>query len=273
MINLSFFIRQISLITLLTVGVSLEMIGGVMDLAFAAQLSASALVGISLIAGGCPVWLGCLGIFIFNFLLGIAKAVFFVKLRVPSIIFTLAMQVILFNFLMAMVDYTGIVLPELRESYRGSIYTGVELLTAVVFVICAFFFLEKTYYGKYSRMLGENLQLAQENGVKCFGISAVVHLFSSLFFSISAVFLMLRTGSSNSSLGITYLYQILTAVFLGGVLPNTGKGRIFGMLFGALAVTLGVTFLTWSGYLYRFENILEGSIILAVLAFGVRKKN
>ena len=125
MINLSFLIRQISLITLLTVGVSLEMIGGVIDLAFAAQLSASALIGIFLIAGGCPVWVGCIGILFFNFFLGFLKAVFLVKLRVPSIIFTLAMQVILSNFLLATVDYTGIVIPELRESYRGNIYIGI----------------------------------------------------------------------------------------------------------------------------------------------------
>lgn len=273
MINLSFFIRQISLITLLAVGVSLEMIGGVIDLAFAAQLSASALVGISLIAGGFPVWAGCIGIVVFNFFLGFLKAVFLVKLRVPSIIFTLAMQVILSNFLLATVDYTGIVIPELRESYRNNIYAGTELVITVLCVAGAFFFLEKTYYGKYCRMLGENLPLARENGVKCFSISVIVHLVASLFFSISAAFLMLRTGSSNSALGATYLYQILTAVFLGGVLPNTGKGRICGMLSGALAVTLAVTFLTGSGYLYRFENILEGSIILVALALGVRKKN
>ncbi len=122
-------------------------------------------------------------------------------------------------------------------------------------------------------MLGENLHLSQENSVKCYGISIVVHLFSSLFFSISAVFLMLRTGSSNSSLGATYLYQILTAVFLGGVLPNTGKGHIRGMLFGALTVTLAVTFLTGNGYLYRLENILEGSAILVILAVNAQKKN
>ena len=185
MINLSFLIRQISLITLLTVGVSLEMIGGVIDLAFAAQLSASALIGIFLIAGGCPVWVGCIGILFFNFFLGFLKAVFLVKLRVPSIIFTLAMQVILSNFLLATVDYTGIVIPELRESYRGNIYIGMELAVTVLCVAGAFFFLEKTYYGKYCRMLGENLPLARESGVKCFGISVAVHLFASLFFSIS----------------------------------------------------------------------------------------
>ena len=139
-------------------------------------------------------------------------------------------------------------------------------------VVGGFLFLEKSLYGKSCRMLGENLLLAQENGVKCFAISVVVHLFAALFFSTASVFLMLRTGSSNNSLGATYLYQILTAVFLGGVFPNTGKGRIRGMMFGALIVTLAVTFLTGSGYLYQMENILEGSTILIVLAFGGRKR-
>lgn len=263
--SLPFFIRQISLITLLTVGVSLEMIGGVVDLAFAAQLSVSAFIGIGLIGGGFPVWVGCVSIFLFNFLLGALKAVFHVKLGVPSIIYTLALQVILSNFIAGVTDNKSIVLRRLQESYQGPWYTGMELTVAVFLTICGFLFLERTYYGKYCRMMGENFYLARESGVKCFGISVVLHLFASLFFSVPAVFLMMRTGSSNSSLGATYLYQILPAVFLAGVLPGTGKGCVRGMLCGALTVTLAITVLTGSGYLYRWENILEGSVILLVL--------
>lgn len=271
--NPSFFIRQMSLIILLTAGVSLEMIGGVVDLAFAAQLSASALLGISLISCGFPIWVGCISIFLFNALVGTLKAVFFVKWKVPSVIYTLAMQVILSNFLAGITDNKGIVLRELREICQENMWSGMELVTAILCMLCVFAFLERTYYGKYCRMLGEDLNLAEENGVKCFGISVVVHLFASLLFSISAVFLMMRTGGGNSSLGATYLYQILTAVFLGGMLPNTGKGRVFGMLVGSLAVTLAVTFLTGKSLLYRWENILEGSVILLALAFGVNKKS
>lgn len=264
--NVSFFIRQISLITLLTVGVSLEMIGGVVDLAFAAQLSASAFIGINMILGGFPVWVGCISIFLFNFLLGAFKAVFSVKLRIPSIIYTLALQVILSNIIAGITDNKSVVLRRLQEGYQGNFYTGMELVVAICLVVCAFLFLERTYYGKYCRMLGENLHLARESGVKCFGISMVVHLFASLFFSVPAMFLMMRTGSSNSSLGATYLYQILTAVFLAGVLPHTGRGCIRGILCSALTVTLAITLLTGSGYLYRWENILEGSVMLLVLA-------
>lgn len=264
--NISFFIRQISLITLLTLGVSLEMIGGVMDLAFAAQLSVSAFLGIHLIMSGFPVWAGCAGIFLFNFLMGALKALFYVKLRVPPIIYTLALQVILANSIAGITDNKSIVLRGLQESYQGNFCTGMELIVTIFLTVCAFLFLERTYYGKYCRMLGENLHLAKESGVKCLGISVAVHLFASLFFSVPAVFLMMRTGSSNSSLGATYLYQILPAVFLGGVLPNTGRGRIGGMLCGALTVTFAITFLTGSGHLYRWENILEGSVMLLVLA-------
>lgn len=271
--NLSFFIRQISLIMLLTAGVSLEMIGGVIDLAFAAQLSASAFLGIGLIFCGFPVWAGFIGIFLFNALTGVLKAAFFVKWKVPSVIFTLAIQVITANFLAGITDNKSIVLRELQGIRQEAVWMWIELVTAFLCMLCVYVFLERTYYGKYCRMLGEDLQLAEENGVKCFGISVVVHLFASLFFSISAVFLMVRTGSSNSSLGATYLYLILTAVFLGGMLPNTGKGRVFGMLSGSLAVTLAVTFLTGKGLLYRWENILEGSVILLVLVLGVHRKS
>lgn len=187
--NPSFFIRQMSLIILLTAGVSLEMIGGVVDLAFAAQLSASALLGISLIYCGFPIWAGCIGIFLFNALVGTLKAAFFVKWKVPSVIYTLAMQVILSNFLAGITDNKGIVLRELREICQTNMWSGMELVTAILCMLCVFAFLERTYYGKYCRMLGENLNLAEENGVKCFGISVVVHLFASLLFPYPLYFL------------------------------------------------------------------------------------
>lgn len=140
-----------------------------------------------------------------------------------------------------------------------------ELLFMLAGVAVAFLFLEHTYYGKYCRMLGENLKLAEESGVACLKISMLIHLSASVFLSLSSVLLMLQTGSGGSSLGENYLYRVLTAVFLGDIGLRTGKGKVAGMVIGTVAMVLLNAILTEYGYLNKWEMILEGLAILVVL--------
>ncbi len=270
-VKASFFVRQITVMILLTLGVSLELIGGTFDLAFAAQISFSALMAMVCMMNGCPLWLVCIMICVINVALGCLKGVLLVGLLMPSIIFTLALQAILTNFSAGIAPNSGIVLKELQSVYRERMGMGGEILLVLLGIAAAFLFLEFTYYGKYSRMLGENLSLAKESGLKCMQISIIVHLFASLFFSSAAILLMLQTGSSNASLGENYLYRVLTAAFLGNVGPFGGRGKVSGMIAGAVIMVLLIATLTGKGYLNRWETILEGLIILVAL-WAQRKK-
>lgn len=270
-VRASFFVRQTMVMILLTMGVSLELIGGTFDLAFAAQISFSTLAAMVCMINGGPLWLGCLMICAVNAALGCLKGIFLVGFLMPSIIFTLALQMILTNLSAGIASNSGIVLKELQAVYKETMGTGDEILLALSGAGAAFLFLERTYYGKYSRMLGENLRLAKECGLKCMQISIGVHLYASLFFSAAAILLMLQTGSSNASLGENYLYRVLTAAFLGNVGPFGGRGKVSGMTAGAVIMVLLIAILTGKGYLNRWETILEGLIILIAL-WAQRKK-
>lgn len=57
MMKILFFIRQLNIMILLTMGVSLEYICGDFDLAFAAQISASSLLGVFLLMKGTPPYI------------------------------------------------------------------------------------------------------------------------------------------------------------------------------------------------------------------------
>lgn len=268
--NFSFFMRQAAVMIFLTVGVSLECISGDFDLAFTAQISAASLIGVFMISKGIPVVVSCGMIFVFNGLVGCLKGFLLVKMRMPSIIFSLALQMILANFCAGITDNSSIVIVQLKELYRNAPMNLVCTILVILGASAAFFFLEQTYYGKYCRMLGENLELAKMSGLKCTEISMLIHAAVSVYFSVPTILLMLYTGSGSSSLGGDYLYKVLAAVCLGQNMVRREKESVAGMALGAVTVVLFTCILTARGYLNRWENILAGITILACLSISSR---
>lgn len=267
------FLRQMNIMTFLTIGVSLEMMSGDFDLAFAAQISLSTITAALLISAGLPVWTACIVIIGLNAILGCLKGFLLTKLKMPSIIFTLALQVIFLNL------FSG-VLPDNRINFsdilvlHGNRAAEVLVTGLLILTVCGmYYFLNNTYYGKYCRMLGENMELAEKSGLNCMAISMIIHVIASLFFSIPAISIMLYTSSGSTYMGANYLYKVLAAVCLGGIGFQNGKGSVNGMVIGALTVVTMLMMLTGSGYLNRFETILEGIIILLALDVKNRTKN
>ncbi len=260
-----FLLRQFTIMTFMTIGMSLEMISGDFDLACAAQISVSTMTAAYLVTSGMTMIAACLSVLVLNALLGMLKAVLITRLNMPSIIVTLALQVILMNL------YPGISSQD-HISFRGwltwpggnrwELFFGVILLLSVAGV---YIFLNHTYYGKYCRVLGENIDLARKSGLQCTAISIVIHLGASLFFSAAAIQIMLYTGSGGTNTGAGYLYKVLAAVCIGGIGYHNGRGRVSGMLIGSLTMVLIILMLTSYGYLNWLETIIEGIIILLAL--------
>lgn len=271
MMKILFFIRQLNIMILLTMGVSLEYICGDFDLAFAAQISASSLLGVFLLMKGTPLILSFLVVFSFNALIGCLKGFFIVKFQMPSVIVTLGLQIILVNLCAGITENKSLVFVELNRMYRKFPIKEIGLFLTIAGMGAVYYFLEHTYYGKYCRILGENLPLARQNGLKCVEISVLIHIVVSVFFAIPTILLMFYTGSGGSFLGADYLYKVLTATVLGQHMIRKKRNDIWGMIAGALIVVLFTCVLTVYGALNRWENILMGIVILICISEKYKK--
>lgn len=272
-LNFTFLLRQITFLAFLTIGASLELMSGDFDLAFAAQIPVSTMTAAGLITTGVPVWAACVAIFVLNALLGCLKGILLTRYRMPSIIVTLALQVILLNIFSGISSQDKIVFLNIYQYTGSGVLEYVFTVLLVLSFLGVFFFLNHTYYGKYCRMLGENMTLAEKSGLDSRAISVIIHMAASLFFSIPAIGIMLYTGSGSSYIGANYLYKVLAAVCLGGIGYRNGKGKVSGMVIGSLTMVVLLLMLTSSGYLKRFEIIIEGIIILLSLSMGKKAKN
>ena len=75
-------------------------------------------------------------------------------------------------------------------------------------------------------------------------------------------------GGAFLEMGLPFLLQSLGAVVLGGTLIFGGSGTAFGTLFGALLLVLIVTTMQIAQLPPGAQDVVEGVVIIAVLALA-----
>lgn len=266
---IQYFYREFIVMAFLTIGVSIEMIAGDFDLSFAAQVAASTVLGAFCLSRGMGLFAALLLMCIFHMLLGALKGFMMVKFCVPPIIMTLALQKVLAGLSAGLTGESSIMFHSDCQFYNNYLF---KLGNAAVFLLLlsiTTLLLNRSYYGRYCRMIGENMELAKESGLNCTGIAVLIHCFSSLFFFIAAVILLLETSSGSTYLGTNYLYKVLAAACIGGIGFGTGEGKVSGMIRGNLWLVLITFLLLRTGRSNQFETIIEG--ILIVLSLSLQK--
>lgn len=264
--------KQFLIMIFMTMGLSLEMICGDLDLAFAAQISSSTVIAAYFIRMGVQVWMACALVFAFNFLIGILKGFLLAQFEIPSIIMTWGLQIILSNLFDSVSNSSSIFFQSTKTYYNNTLFWVCICVTFLVLTSLLYILLKRTYYGRYCRMLGENRRAVQESGLNYVPILIILHVIAAAFFAVTAIIILLLTLSGSSSLGSNYLYKIIAAACLGGISFQNGRGEIRGMIIGTITMIMLVFLLTQFGILNTYENILEGFIIIISLLLVNRSK-
>ncbi len=267
-----FFIRQFIIMLFISLGVALEMMSGDFDLSFAAQISGATVIGAYLLKNEINLYVTVLFILLLHILGGAVKSFLMIKLKMPSIIFTLALQMIISKTFLIVSNENNIIIPDKPAYYNNNMFWVLMAALTAVLLLCVHWFLYDTYYGKYCRMLGENTELMEKNGLNCFAASLIIHSFAAVFFTMASLLFIFQTVSGSAYIGSNYLYKVLAALCLGGIGSCNGEGRISGIVAGTVSMVLLIFILTSFNYVNKWETIVEGMIILAGLYMGRIRK-
>lgn len=80
-----------------------------------------------------------------------------------------------------------------------------------------------------------------------------------------------RTGGATNNYGMSYELDAIAACVVGGVSATGGVGKVPGVLAGVLifsVINYGLTFINVNPY---WQMIIKGLIIVAAVAFDIRK--
>ncbi len=271
-LSADYVLHQFVIIVLLTMGLSLEMLSGVLDFAFMAEIAMTTCVGGLCLRGGLPVWASLSFMVLAQTLFGIAKGLLIGKIRVNPILLTFILQQIYQGI--AAVFGDSIQAPAAKDYYGSVMFWMAFSGVAVVIYVLLRVLLTHTYYGKYIRMLGENETSVRNSGIRFDVCRMIICGISGVVFSQVAIIFLFITNGGSSSIGRGYLYPVIAAACLGGMNFLKGRGHLYGAVLGSLSMVLLLNLSAGLSLYNYFSYIWEiGILVIAVVIFARERKN
>lgn len=206
--------------------------------------------------------------------IGMINGLVVAYLKVPPFIATLGMMVIVYG--VACIYTNAQPIGGLRNDFTivasGSTI-GIPNLIIIAFVVGAliWFIYNKTRFGKYIYAIGGNPNAAEVSGVNVEITLVKVYALAGALYGLAGALLAARTGGATNNYGSMYELDAIAAATIGGVSTSGGIGRVSGIITGVLIFEVlnnGLVILGVSAY---WQQVVKGIIIIAAVAFDIRK--
>jgi ribose transport system permease protein len=261
-------LKVASFLGIVAAGMMIVVLLGHIDLSVPWTIAASAMLATAW--GGpfaIPVGLG------FGLLIGIFNGIGVAYLRVPSMIFTLGVNVMLRGFMVMLTggfSPSSVPTPTMLALAKGEVF-GIPnpVIVWVVVSIAVSFLLRRTPFGRYIYSTGNS-----EAAVYLSGINTRLVLVASfaLCSALSALAGLLIAGYSSKAfqaMGDPYLLPAIAAVVIGGTNIVGGAGRYSGTVAGTILIVLLQSVLSVMQMPEAGRQIIYGVVIVAMLlAYG-----
>ena len=265
--------RQVSFTGIATVGCTLLMITGGIDLSTGSNLAFSGVICTYMMINlNLPIWLSIIIALVLGLVAGVLNGLAFTKLHISSLIATLAMQYILRGIGFLITDAKAIYNLPIDYKFLGQGYLfgffPFPLVIMIVIFAFGFWILNYTYLGRYIYAVGGNVEAARLSGIRTNKIYMYVFAASGLFAALAGVLMAARMGSGQPSIGTDFPMDVITAIVLGGVNINGGSGRIVGVILGAFIMGIlsnGMVMLNLNDYV---QWVVKGVVLIFAVAMS-----
>ncbi|MCL5036530.1 MAG: ribose ABC transporter permease [Chloroflexi bacterium] len=268
--------RQISMITIISVGMTFVIISGGIDLSvgsIVAFTGVAAAIILNATHGNIP--LAIAGGLVAGILIGAFNGFIIARFKVPPFIVTLS----------TMIGFRGLVflicggrpVGNLPEPFYflggGYLILPVPILIMLLIIGGAWYLAKHTKFGRYTYAIGGNEEAARLSGINIRSMKVAIYSLCGLLSAISGLILASRLFSGDPKAGQLYELDAIAAVVVGGTSLSGGRGTILGTLLGALIIGVISNGLNLMGVESYTQNIIKGAVILiAVLLDQMRKK-
>jgi len=293
--NLLNIVRQISVMGLIAIGVTMVIITTGIDLSSGSVLAFAAVAGASLAQRtdwasakypglDLPIIVPILAALAIGALCGTINGWLIARFRIPPFIATLGMMTVARGFALIYSDRPvsgltdaynfigqGELLKILPIPGQPPLGIPIPIIILAVVAIGAHVMLNNTRFGRHIYAIGGNEQAARISGLNVGRIKIGVYTIAGLLAGLAGLVLSSRIGSGQPGLGVGYELDAIAAAVIGGTSLSGGIGTIWGTIIGALIIGVlnnGLDLLNVSAY---WQTIVKGSIIVAAVIIDERK--
>lgn len=274
--NISNILIQISVLMIVSSGLTFAVASGEFDLSVGqvASLSGVLVAGL-MVWSGLPVAAAISLAVGSGVVIGVINGLLVTRLRIPSLIATLAMGPIALGVNYAYTNGDSIYARMPASFYY--IATGkvgivpVPIIIALVIVGVFYILLNKTRLGRGVVATGANIQAARLSGIPVNRCRQIALALSGLGAAMGGVMLTARLGTGQSGAGDAYLMDSLTAVFLGMTAFKPGRATVQGTLVGVVIIGMLDNGLNLLGAPFYLQNVVRGIVMIAAVSLAVMR--
>lgn len=289
--NFANVLRQVSVTTIIGVGMTIVIISAGIDLSVGAILALSGVLSTAVIMRGFPMpfpypsdsamtpsWplaaslpVAVIVAGVVGGICGAHNAIPIVKLRVPPFIATLAMFSLARGF--AYIYVGGGQVGNLPASFTSMVGEGYLMpIVALSTVVLGYVLLSWTRFGRAVYAIGGSEQAARLSGVNVARVKFWVYVLCGVLAGIAGLLLAGRIGAGDPKSGVGYELNAIAAVVVGGTSLMGGVGSIPGTLLGAVIIGSLDTGLGLMGINWFVQMVVKGYVILMAVVLDQMKK-
>jgi ribose transport system permease protein len=268
--NLTNVLRQISVIGILSIGMTFVILLGGIDLSVGSVLALTGTVMMTLLVDfQLPIPVSIMGGLVTGAFLGLINGLLITYGKITAFVTTLAMMTIARSYALYYADAGAISGLDPVYTEIGNGYIAMIPIPVVIFActaIIAYIMLEKMTLGRHIYAIGGNEQAARFSAVPVTRVTIIAYMICGLTAALGAVIETSRLNSiSTSTSGHMYELDAIAAVVIGGTSLAGGRGRLLGTVFGIFILGVLSNFMNLLNISPYLQGLVKGVIILAAV--------
>jgi inositol transport system permease protein len=205
---------------------------------------------------------------------GLVNGFFVAKTGIHPFIATLGMTTIARGF--TLIYSKGQPMANLNESMTaigGRLFDviPVPILIFLLAICISWILLQKTRFGKSCFAIGGNITAARISGVNVSKNLMLIYTYCGLMCGLAAIVFAGRIGSVHPGAATGYELTAIAMTTIGGTSQTGGVGTIGGCFVGVMVLSVLRNGLTLMGVDAYWQQVVEGSIIIAAVVVDMRK--
>jgi ribose transport system permease protein len=273
-------LRQISINLCLSIGMTMVVVSGGIDLSVGSVLALSGAIAAGLLKNGITVssWNVMLqftvwGAIVAGVVTGVAigwfNGLMITRFRLPPFVATLGTLSIARG--LTMLWTSGFPITNLGDEFRflGTGYwLGIPMPVWISAALLALFYavIQWTAFGRYLYAVGDNERAARLCGVDVEGTRWLAYTLGGGLPGVAGLLMAARLDSATPNAGFSYELDSIAAVVIGGTSLSGGRGSILGTVLGCLIIGVlnnGLVLLEVSPF---WQQVIKGLVILVAVA-------
>ena len=263
-------------VLILSIGATLVIVVGGLDLSVAAGAAACGMVMGLTVTSGAPTILVVLAPVGFGLLLGLINGLLITAARIPFLIVTLGTTSVYTSFAL-LVRSGGTVtvfgIRSFQPVYQFAVGKAGPFPILMIFdlaiAVIAGLVLRYTAFGRSLFAVGSNREAARLNGINVAGVVLAVYVIAGFTAGIAGIVQVGRLTAASPTVDPTQLLIVLAAVLIGGTAYTGGAGSVTGTVFGVLLLGVIQNGLTLSSVSSFWQGTFSGTILIAAVGVGV----